>query len=791
MAWPNSIFRYGFPLLLLALVLYSSDMSAQQECVLRLSGQVINQQTGEPLPYANILIKEHQLGAVADEHGRYTIENLCAGDYTVICTRVDCHHSEHQITIDQPEVRYDFRLLEHSVELTTIEVRAAALPRITASPEDQLTGVDLAARQGLSLGQSLERLPGVHTLKTGSSIAKPILQGMHGNRVLLLNNGVRLEGQQWGLEHAPEIDPFVADKLTVIRGAGGLRYGPDALGGVIRVEPRKLPTAAGWQGAVQTAAFSQGRTATASGMLEGRLGEKIPLSGRIQGTLKRGGNKHTPDYFLDNTGVSERNFSWALGLDQPGWSAEAYYSSFFSELGIFSGAHIGNLTDLQNAIDRGRPLQDGSFSYTLGRPLQRIAHELFKARVSLITGKSGKLHVQYARQFNRRQEFDAHSGYEELPDDIQDPNIEFEITTHNVDINWQHQLVAGLRGEVGVQLLQQVNTTDRGALIPNFENRTAGAYWIERWRRSSSPLELEAGLRYDARWLDISTQGRDSIGEQRNFDRFSGTIGAIYRQPYGRLRLNVGTAWRAPHVNELYSYGVHHGSASFEAGDPNLQSEQAINTSLTAEWTPPQRPWQVHLTAYYNVIQKYIFLEPQAQPVLTIRGAFPAFAYAQADARIMGLDGAFHWTPHRNWQWSLQGSLLRGWNRELADYLVFMPADQLRSTWRYGRQDIEVSEAAPFVSFSLIRGFRQQRTPAAGDYAPAPPAYWLAELEAGFTWQVGQQPVHLGLAVFNLTNTRYREYLNRFRYFADEVGRNVSLRVKVPFALGRRAGERD
>lgn len=753
-----------------------------QTCDLTIRGKVLNAETGKPIPYANIIIKSENIGAVSDDQGNYVLSNICAGDYTVECSRIDCDHATHQIAVQTGSVIIqDFILQPNSVELGTVEVTGEAVHLHAISGEDELNQADLAATQGINLGESLEKLPGVNTLKTGSSITKPMVQGMYGQRILIMNNGVRLEGQQWGLEHAPEIDPFVAERLTVIKGAGGLRYGADALGGVILVEPKSLPDHNGWHGSVNLAGFSQGRTGLASGMLETRLGKKIPISGRLQGTVKRGGHMRTPDYFLENTGLEEYNYSWALATELKGWSAELYYSNFFSKLGIFSGAHIGNLTDLQNAISRERPLEVGSFTYELGRPLQRIAHELFKAKVNLETGNIGKLSLQYGRQFNRRQEFDAHSGYGTPPESLDDPEIEFEVTTHSSEVNWEHKAIANLRGNVGLQLIRQYNTTDRGALIPNYENNTAGIYWIERWRRYPSPFELEGGLRYDIRRMAVGRQGRDSIGHNLDFSNFSGALGLIFKRADWRLRLSLGTAWRAPHVNELYSDGVHHGSASYESGNDGLEPERALNTNLGFEWKPESKPFQANLSLYYNLINQYIFLEPSEEPVLTIRGAFPAFAYQQADARIMGIDARLNWQIDPKWEWSSQLSLLRGWNRELQDYLVFMPADRVSTSLRYQFADDAESEAASFIQLSAQQVFRQSRTPAKGDYAPAPPAYLLLDLEAGTTIALGGRPLEVGLAVFNLTNARYREYLNRFRYFADEIGRNISLRIRVPF----------
>ncbi|MBK7870008.1 MAG: carboxypeptidase-like regulatory domain-containing protein [Saprospiraceae bacterium] len=273
-----------------------STLAQGQNCTLSISGKVLNAKTGAPMAFANVAIKGINIGAVADENGRYKIENLCEGEYTVVCTRIGCDHLEHTLHLQSSIVK-DFELIEESILLKDVLVTGEAIQLQNTQATNELSGAALAATQGLPLGESLKKLPGVTTLNTGASIVKPVIQGLHSSRILILNNGVRQEGQQWGSEHAPEIDPFIADKVNVIKGASGVRYGADAIGGVILVEPRALPTQKGIGGEFNLQGFSNGRTGVASGMLQGNLGGKLPLSGRIQGTLKKGGNLQTPNYF--------------------------------------------------------------------------------------------------------------------------------------------------------------------------------------------------------------------------------------------------------------------------------------------------------------------------------------------------------------------------------------------------------------------------------------------------------------------------------------------------------------
>ncbi len=771
--------KIGLSLLLLA-ALHTKGM-AQDRCTLSIRGQVFSIETNKPLAFANVAIAGTNTGTVSDEQGYYEIKNLCPGDYTLVCSMLGCTHEEHSFHLTASMIK-DFRLHEEAVLLEKVTVTEQAIQLQNTQATNEIQGAELESTRGLPLAESLKRLPGVTMLNTGATIAKPVIQGLHSSRILILNNGIRQESQQWGSEHAPEIDPFIADKISVVKGAAGVRYGADAIGGVILVEPRALPEQPGIGGEFNLQGFSNGSTGVASGIVQGRLGGRLPLSGRMQGTIKRGGNLQTPDYFLNNTGVEEYNFSWSAGLKKEKFDINAFYSRFYTKIGIFRDSHIGNLTDLQNAIERERPLQDGFFSYKLGRPQQRISYELLKLSSTLQTGEVGKLNIQYARQFNRRQEFDAHKQFNELPNEISVPSIELELTTHTADLTWEHKPLLNLRGDLGLNFMQQTNTTDRGALIPDYDSYNASAFWIERWKNYPFPLELEAGVRYDYRWMSVGNQGRDTIGQKLNFSNISGTFGAIYKLPKMlTLRLNVGSAWRAPNVSELYSDGVHHGSASYEQGNPNLQPERALNTSLTTELNNNHN-FTASLNIYYNTIQNFIFLEPRAQPQLTIRGAFPAFEYKQANARLTGLDWSMDYEFISNWMLESRVSLLRAWNRNVDDYLVFMPADRFQHGLKYTFNHKKDTEA-PFLRFTMINVLKQTRVPTNTDYAPPPPGYARFDLEGGATFYWRKQPIEAGLMVSNLFNKSYREYLNRFRYFTDELGRNISLRIKVPFGL--------
>ena len=189
------------------------------------------------------------------------------------------------------------------------------------------------------------------------------------------------------------------------------------------------------------------------------------------------------------------------------------------------------------------------------------------------------------------------------------------------------------------------------------------------------------------------------------------------------------------------------------------------------------------MSLYRNFIHDFIYLQPQQPPVLTIRGAFPSFAYEQTDARLTGLDWNADWKPIRQLSVSSSGSLLRARNQSTGEWLTLMPSDRIRQgvRWNLGQEGKLLLFQDSYAGFSAVHVFKQTRVPDNQDFAPPPPGFTLFDFEAGTTFDFGNNKANIGLAVQNIFNTAYRDYLNRLRYYSDEMGRNVSVRLKLTF----------
>ncbi|MBK8425488.1 MAG: TonB-dependent receptor [Lewinellaceae bacterium] len=777
-------------------MLCAAGFAQAQDCHIALRGHVIEADSKEALAFATVFIREAQKSTSTDANGYYAIPDLCENtSYTIEVNHVECAHFTQVVRLKE-NIEVDFRLAHNAVlQEVLIHEKSTAPPPTQA--ENTVTKADLEAGKGVNLGETLKRLPGVTTLNTGATIAKPVIQGLHSNRIAIVNNNVILEGQQWGSEHAPEIDPFSADKISVVKGASGVRYGVGAMGGAIILEPAPLRDTAGWGGWLSAGGFSNGRSGVLAGSADWHLPGKS-LTVRVQGALKRSGNLRAPDYFLGNTGVAEYNFSTITGWKNKHWTHEISFSRFNQQLGILRSAHISDTTSFGEAIRSNVPLNNrDEFTWSISRPYQLIQHNVLKYKTIYRISEKWKLSGQFAWQYNNRREFDAHPPLSDPQDLLKKNQLSFRIWTNMLDLALEHYPIRHWQGGIGVQALHQLNYVGKGGLIPDYQT-FGGAIWaMERWRRYPAPWEFEVGARYDYRSSIVSTtgNGNNNLDERLSFGNLSGTTGAIYHfSRYTRMSLNTGFAWRPPHVNELYAEGVHHGSATYERGRPDFKPEKAWNTNLNFQYQ--HRRTDVMLTLYRNAIRDFIYLDPKQAFIRTIRGTFPLYTYEQNNAVLYGLDGSFSIPVSPAWSLENRISLLRGYATERdagveagkTNWLPLMPTDRFQYgvKWNSNRSKTiapadNTQHNETYVRLMAMTSLRQTRFPEGSLFKEPPPAFTTLSFDAGHTFHLGKRVLEVGLNIQNLSNVRYREYLNFFRYYADEPGFNAGVRAKFIF----------
>lgn len=732
-----------------------------------LKGQILSEQ-GKPLEFSTIEEIKGKIQAVSDKNGFFEIHNLCPGSYHFHIKHLICEHLDLQLFIAN-DTFVTLRLPSVSHHLQSVTVMGQHGPFL--SSQDKISGEKMEQVQAGGIGQVLSQLPGVTLLSSGGGIEKPVINGMYGYRTLIVQNGVRQEGQNWGQEHAPEIDPFTAKEATLVRGPRALVYGPEAIGGVILIQPASLFNYRHKEvsGKFQTAYHSNGHMGLAALQMGGRMFTQTPLYWRVQGSAKQQGNLKSPDYYLDNTGRKEQNLSWALGMHKKRITAEVSYNLFLSSFGIYSGAHIGNINDLKDRIAGLVPPPDKGFTYNIDRPRQEVLHEVARTKLYYKWREHRYLKAVYARQYNRRKEFDTHLGSNE-----NEPQFDYRIGTHTLDLSLESEGKQNRSYQLGLQGLQQANTYQGRFFIPNFIHKGLGGFYY--MQQEKNRWEWSLALRGDMRSLrSFYYVTRDSLATPSlSFANFSGAFGAQYTlSQQTLLHSNISRMWRPPMPNELYSKGMHHGAASFEEGNPNLQQEVSYKWEVGVQHRLKES-LQWSLLSYLQRVDGFINLVPSAEPIATIRGAFPYFFYEQTDAQFVGLQSLLKWELPKDWQVFQKSELL--WARDITrqQFLPQIPPFsfllQMEKKWKNNNIAME--------GRWVMQQFRYE---ANSDLLGPPPSYFLLAAEwKGLFYLYNKESTYF-VRADNLLNMQYRDYMDRFRYFSDRPGRNIQLGCRVSF----------
>ena len=743
------------------------------QCDFQINGIVEDAETRLPVAYAMVEIKALQLATVADSTGQYTLRGLCDGQVIITCSRIGFITEELEISIPCDS------LIRHKITFdptffSSVDIESSKYRKEAGTGISILDKENLLSKKGLSLSDQLENVPGVYGLKTGTGISKPVIHGLHSSRVLIYNNGIRHEGQQWGSEHAPEIDPNLADQISIAYGAAGLRYGHDVIGGVILVEPADIRRIPGISAELNTSGTSNGRGGMLSGELQVNFKKLKSLGFMLQGTFQQNGNIQTPHQYLDNTGNRGLNYATGINFNKSRFGLHFYYSIYNADIGIYSGSHTGNLTDLQRIIEGTNQPSTTNFSYHIGRPKQHILHELHKVRFHYVTGINSKLEILYARQYNLREEYDKHIPRNDSIAGLNKPELKLEITTHSGDVSWlirkgsRHTLQLGVRG------VYQANSYEGRFVIPNYERFSYGAFVLYEWQNKNT--KIESCVRYDINDLSIYRVINQTITNKKhgtaNFS-FSSTLDHKINDIV-QVGISAGQTWRAMQANELYSNGLHHGAASFEKGDSTLHQEISWNFLGSCRLTTSRI--HVELNPYFQFIHGFTYLLPQTPPILTIRGAFPVFVYTQKDAILKGTDAMLNVKLPVEMEARLNASILRAKNANDNKFISQMPGDryQLSLIKHFSKFKKPVK---PKISIGSTYVNKQWRIADTNDYLPPPKAYVLMQAEISTGIQIKKPTLNLSFSVNNLLNKTYRDYMNRFRYFSDEAGRNFTIRI--------------
>ena len=711
-----------------------------------LSGRVTDL-SGKPLFQARVTVLEANRTTTTDLEGHYTVPDLPSGTYGVSFSAIGYAPQVRRVTLGDEDVALDVALKPSLVELPDLQVTAAPVATTSLTspqPVSVLGGSDLQSSRSATLGETVSALPGVRSFSTGAGIGKPVIRGLSSNRVLVLADGERVESQQWGDEHGPQIEAGEADRIEVIRGPASVLYGSDALGGVINVVTPPLPDA------LARDAFVGGRAvvsySTNNEQPDGTLaveGASGGLGFRGSFTGRTGSDVRTPAGELFNSGLWTVNGSGTVGY-RGGWgSVSASYARRDEKVEIHED-----------------PAEEAGAT-----PFQRIGDDRLHLTASVPVGVS-HLDIDVGAGRNRRREFEEEEASEVA--------LGLLSRTYTTDVRLHHAPVGRLAGIVGVSgLRNSFEKFGEESLIPDNAYNNLGVYVFEQ--AELGPWNLSLGARYDYRRLSVEDD--EDLGvtaQRRTYNSVTGNLGALYRvaDPVAVV-FNLGRGYRAPTAFDLFSNGVHEGTVRFERGDSTLKNETSVNTDLAVRVQTSQL--SAELGGFANYIDNFIFPDPTG--VVDPESGFQIFDITQGNARLTGFEAAMEYHATRWLHLRGTADYTRGQNTTTDSPLPFIPP--FRATYSIKLEGGDQGRLQqPYFSIGGESNARQTDLDAE-DFAPE--GYTLVHLGAGVVVPMGERTMALDFQLRNAFDKEYASFLSRYKTYALDPGRNFVVRVSAAF----------
>ena len=645
--------------------------------------------------------------------------------------------------------------------------------------------------------QAMENIPGVQAMDIGSGFSKPMIRGMGFNRIAVLENGIKQEGQQWGADHGLELDAFNIGTVNVLKGPSSLLYGSDAMGGVIDITSPPVPSVDMLFGDVTLLGKSVNGTLGESFMLgikksfwyaqvrysEQHFGDyRIPTDTIVYLTQKM------PVYGrkLKNTAGIERNIGFFAQYQRQRYKANYSVSNVYQKTGFFPGAH--GIPDVSRVEDDGD-------SRNMELPYSKVNH-LKVTTLQQYAWEKLVLSGDFGFQNNHREEwsvFHTHYGSQPVPEKDPEKELAFNLNTLSASVkvrfigssSWEHAL--GWDGQH-----QRNDISGYSFLLPEYYRSTTGLLWLTTYK-PNNVISVSGGMRYDYGYIHISShedayladylrkQGYDeeqvehykwnSHAVKKKFGDYSFSLGLVWTPSERHMvKANVGRSFRLPGANELAANGVHHGTFRHEQGDTNLKSEQGWQ--MDASYNLRYNGFSISVSPFVSWFSNYIFLRPTGEwSVLPHAGQI--YRYTGAEALFAGTEATIDIHFLRSFNYRISGEYVYTYNCDEHIPLSFSPPFSMRNTLTWQRKQVMLYAEWQSIARQNRVERNEDRTPGAN----------LFHLGGSLNIPIrGNQAIEITLTARNIFNTRYYNHLSFYRKVEiPEPGRNFQLLIKIPF----------
>jgi iron complex outermembrane receptor protein len=772
-------------------------------------GKIIDAITKEPLADASIIFPDLKIGTHADNSGKFGFLNIPMGHHLIEVSHIGYTSIIEHIDIDKnTETNFELQpsVLENQGVIVTGVSNATNIKKSPISVT-ALRRAELLQSSATNIIDLLAKKPGISQLSTGPGISKPVIRGLGYNRVPVVNEGVRQEGQQWGDEHGIEIDELSVNRAEILKGPASLMYGSDALAGVVNLITN-IPVSEGTiKGNVLTNFQSNNNLFALNGNI---AGNKKGINWNLYGTLRSAGNyKNRYDGKVLNSSFNEKNGGGYVGINRKWGFTHLIFSTFNQQVGLVEG-------DRDDATGKfilypGTPIERIATNEDLDEkkpliPRQNINHYKIALDNSFSLGGS-RLKLNVGFQDNLRKELGN-------PENENEKELFFDLKTVTYNVQLALKEKKEWHVTVGANGMYQ-NNKNKGeeAIIPDYNFFDIGGFvYAQRYFKKAT---LSGGLRYDNRSVDskemVDGAGIKFRSFRRSFSNFSGSAGISYEPAdFLTLKANVARGFRAPSLAELASNGAHEGTNRYEYGDLDLRSETSFQ--FDGGFDVNYEHFSVGLNAFYNRMNDYIFYKKLESVfggdslVNVDNQDLMAFQFDQFDAALTGLEMTVDIHPHPlDWlHFENSVSFVRGRFDEKAggtDHLPLIPAAKLSSELRADFKKAGKSLRNFYFKVEMENNFEQNNPFFAYNTETATPGYTL--LNSGIGTEIvnkKEKPIFsVHFSGINLTNAAYQNHLSRLKYTDTNqvtgrmgvfnMGRNFSLKINIPLVFAERKAQ--
>ncbi|MGP5351304.1 TonB-dependent receptor [Pseudomonas helleri] len=631
-----------------------------------------------------------------------------------------------------------------------------------ASPTTVLEGDDLTLQQQGSLGETLNKQPGVSSSYFGPGASRPIIRGLDGDRIRILRNGVgALDASSLSYDHAVPLDPVNVERIEIVRGPAALLYGGNAIGGVVNTFDNRIPTEAinGIQGAVELRYGGADTTRSSAGKLEagnGTFALHLDANARQFNDLKIPGyarDRHAPEG-EDDSDQKKGRLSNSSGR-QDGGAVGGSYTWDDGYAGISYSNYDSNY---------GSPAEDDV------RIRMKQDHYAFASEIRNLQGPFSSLKLNA-----------GYTDYEHREIEGGEVGTTFKNKGYEARVEARHVPIGPLNGVIGAQVNRnEFSALGEEAFVPQTDT-TTGALFILEELQATERLKLSLGGRLEHTVVDPNAKGNERFEAADNSKRFTAgslSSGAVFTlTPIWSLAATLGYTERAPTFYELYANGAHVATGTYELGNPNLSKEKAVSSDLALRFDNGTHNGSVgvfysHFSNYIGLLGTGRTLNDEGEPDAS---GIPEYTYSGVRARFVGFEAKDHWklgeSAYGKFALELSGDYTRATNLDTGEALPRIAPLRLSSglLWELNRWQARVD---------VEHASNQGRVP---DNESGTNGYTTLGASAGYNFTVGGSQWLAFVKGDNLTDQTVRYASSILRDIAPAPGRSVEVGLRTTF----------